>query len=144
MKVRIKRFDPTLPLPQYQTKGSVCIDVCARVETVIDPKSIGYIPLNVALEIPKGYWVMLAARSSTHKQGLIPANGLGIFDGDYCGNNDEYIFIVYNFKDTPVTIERGQRIAQLMLMKYEKFDLEEVDVLEAPDRGGLGSTGHQA
>ncbi len=143
MHVKIKQFDITLPLPKYQSKGAACVDLCARLETKIEAKSIGYIPLNIALEIPEGYWVLLAARSSTHKTGLMPANGIGIIDWDFHGDNDEYFFPVYNFTDTEVTIERGQRIAQLIISKYEKIEFEVVEHLEGEDRGKFGSTGHK-
>ena len=117
------------------------MDLCARLETVIQPQSIGYIPLNVALEIPEGSSVLMAARSSLHKAGLMAANGIGIFDWDFKGDNDEYQFIAYNFTQEAVTIERGQRIAQIMAMKQEKITFEEVEKMGALDRGGIGSTG---
>jgi dUTP pyrophosphatase len=141
MRVKIKRFDTSIPAPAYQTNGAVCVDMRARLETVIEPKSIGYIPLNVALEIPEGYWAMLAPRSSTHKMGLMCGNSIGIFDWDFRGDNDEYHFIVFNFTDKPVTVEKGQRIAQLMVMKVERIEFEEVAALEGADRGKIGSTG---
>jgi dUTP pyrophosphatase len=142
MKIKIKRFDKSLPLPAYQTAGAACMDAYARETVTIEPNSIGYIPLNVAIEAPEGHWVMLAARSSTHKAGLIPANGIGIGDSDFSGNNDEYKFIVYNYKDSAVTIDRGTRIAQFMILKVENVEIEEVEYLGNPDRGGIGSTGN--
>lgn len=141
MKVKIKRFDTSIPLPSYQSKGAACVDLYARVETQIEPKSIGYIPLNIALEIPSGYWVKIAARSSTHKQGLMPAHGHGIGDSDFCGDNDEYHFPVYNFTDEPVVIAKAQRIGQMMILRHEPIEFEEVDILAQPDRGKFGSTG---
>ena len=117
------------------------MDLCARVDTVIEARSIGYIPLNVALEIPEGYWALVAARGSTHKSGIMPAGGIGVGDWDYRGDNDEYIFPVYNFTDSSITIERGQRIGQLMVMRYEHLELEEVEKMPHADRGGFGSTG---
>jgi len=141
MKVRIKRFDLSLPLPTYQSPGAVCVDLCARVETRIAPSSIGYIPLNVALEIPEGYWVLVAARSSTHKKGIMPANCIGIGDADFKGDNDEYQMPAYNFTDQEVVIEKGTRIAQMMVLPVEKIEIEEVDSLSSPDRGGFGTTG---
>ena len=141
MQVKIKQFDTSLPLPEYKTTGSAGMDLCARVDTVIQPKTVGYIPLNIALEIPEGYWVMLAARSSTHKMGLMPANGIGIGDADYKGDNDEYKFPVYNFTDQTVFVEKGQRIAKIIILPYEKVELNVVNSLENHDRGGFGSTG---
>jgi len=112
--------------------------VCGFVCT---PGELGYIPLNVAVEVPETCWVLLAARSSTHKLGLIPANGIGIGDSDFNGDNDEYKLIVYNVKKDPVTVEKGTRVAQISVVNYEKVELEEVDSLGNADRGGIGSTG---
>ena len=141
MNIKIKLFDTTLPLPRIHSVGAAGIDLYARVETVIAPREVGYIPLNIALEIPQGYWVQLVARSSTHKIGLMPANGIGVGDADFCGDTDEYRFAAYNFTDQPVTIERGQRIAQMIIMRAEPVALNQVDSLGGQDRGGFGTTG---
>lgn len=141
MKIKIKRFDKSIPLPEYKTEGAACMDVFARDKVTIEPQSIGYIPLNIALEVPKGCWVMLAARSSTHKLGLINAAGIGIGDWDFRGDEDEYKFIAYNFTNKPIEIEKGLRIGQIMVVKYEKVDVEEVEHLDNPNRGGIGTTG---
>jgi len=140
MKIKIKRFDPEIPLPSYQTKGAACVDLYARLETTIASHQIGYIPLNIALEVPEGYWVMVVARSSTHKTGLMPAHGIGIGDWDFRGDDDEYHFPVYNFTDNSVTITKGQRIAQLMILKYDLIQFEEVSALSDENRGKFGST----
>lgn len=141
MKIKLKQLDPSLPVPSYQTKGAACVDLYARIEIMIEPGSIGYIPLNIALEIPEGYWVLVAARGSTHKQGLLPAHGIGIGDWDFRGDNDEYLFPVYNFTDEVVTISKGQRVAQMMVVPYEKVEFEIVNKLASKDRGKFGSTG---
>ena len=141
MHIKLKRFDKSLPLPVYQSKGAVCVDLCARVETIIEPGTVGYIPLNIATEIPQGYWVMLAARGSTHKAGLMPVHGVGIMDWDFCGDNDEYHFPVFNYTKESVTVTRAQRIAQMTLLKYEHMDITEVESLEGATRGKFGSTG---
>lgn len=143
MKIIIKRFDKSLPLPMYKSPGAVGVDLCARVEVCIPAKTIGYIPLNIALEVPKGYWMMLTARSSTHKMGLMPGNGLGVMDEDFKGDNDEYVFIAYNFTDNEVTIEKGTRVAQMILMKHHRMEFDEVAQLKNSDRGKFGSTGHK-
>lgn len=142
MKVKIKLFDTGLPVPAYQTGGAACVDLYARIETAIQPRSIGYVPLNIALELPDGYWALVAARSSTHKQGLMPANGIGICDWDFRGNEDEYHFPLYNFTDSAVTVTKGQRIAQLMILPVEKIDFDVVEKLEGENRGKFGTTGN--
>lgn len=143
MKVKLKRFDKSIPLPSYQTKGSVCMDLYSRKKITFKPKSVGYIPLNIALEIPKGYWVLVAARTSTHKFGIMPVHGIGIGDEDFKGDGDEYVFPVYNFTESKVTIEKGVRIAQLMISKFERIEFEEVNKLQKENRGKFGSTGHK-
>jgi dUTP pyrophosphatase len=141
MKIKVKRFDKTLPLPEYKTEGAACMDLYTREDTVISPHSFGRVPLNVALEIPKGTFVLLAARSSAHKLGLLPSNGIGIGDEDFKGDNDEYNFLVYNVTDEEVLVEKGSRIAQIMVLDVKKVEIEEVDHLGNEDRGGVGSTG---
>jgi dUTP pyrophosphatase len=142
MNVKIKLFDTKLPVPNYQSSGAACIDLYARVDTVIQPHDIGYIPLNVALEIPEGYFVLLTSRSSTHKQGLMPANGIGIGDWDFKGDDDEYHFPVYNFTNSAVTIVRGHRIAQMMILSYNTIELSVVTKLNSINRGMFGTTGN--
>lgn len=141
MNFKLKRFDKTLPLPEYKTSGSVCMDLYVRETTIIKAGEIGYIPLNIAIEVPKGYWTMVLPRSSMHKLGIMVANSVGVIDEDYCGDNDEIKLVAYNFKKETVTIEKGARIAQMMIVKYEKGNLLEVDSLVNKDRGGIGSTG---
>jgi dUTP pyrophosphatase len=141
--IRIKRFDKELPLPARQTSGAIGYDLCARLDTTIASHSFGRIPLNVAIEFPPDCWLLLAARSSCYKHGLMPSNGIGIFDHDFKGDNDEYMFLAYNPTDAAVTVVRGTRIAQLVPMAQVDVGLVEVERLEAPNRGGYGSTGAQ-
>lgn len=141
MKMRIKRFDKELPLPVYQTTGAVAMDCVARESAVIEPKTLAYIPLNVAIKPPPGHLVLLAPRSSLHKRGLMLPNSVGVFDEDFSGNEDEYKAAVYNFTDAAVAIERGERIVQLLVLPYVKAEWEEVDDMGKPTRGGFGSTG---
>lgn len=140
MKVRIKRIDKSLPLPEYKTVGAVAFDLSARTPATILPKQVVLVPLNVALEPPPGYMVMLAARSSLHKKGLMLAHNIGIIDNDFCGNEDEYHVPLYNFTDSPVSVERGERIVQGIFKKYGKAEWEEVEDLKNKTRGGFGST----
>ena len=141
MKLKIKRFDKSMPLPVHKTAGAVAVDLCSRVDMEIKAKEITYIPMNVAIKIPDDYFILLAARSSTHKMGLMPINGIGVIDRDYCGDNDEYNFLVQNFTDNTVKVERGTRLCQLLLIKCENFEFEEVESMGNSDRGGIGSTG---
>ena len=145
MKVKIKRIDQDLPLPVYETEGSVGFDVIAREGVSIAPGTIELIPANVVIEVPKGYMLIVASRSSTpRKKGLTPPHGFGIIDHDYCGPQDEVKIQVYNFSNEAVEIERGEKIAQGVFVKIDKFEWEEVDEIRKESRGGFGSTGGHA
>lgn len=142
MKVKIKRIDKDLPLPLYETGGSVGFDILAREDTSVEAKEIGMVPTNLIVQVPEGYMLVVASRSSTPgKKGLTPPHGFGIIDNDYCGPEDEIRVLVYNFRDETVKIERGEKIAQGVFVKIDKFEWEEVEELEAKSRGGFGSTG---
>lgn len=139
--VNIKRFDQNLPLPAYQTQGAAALDLSARLDVEIPSQTVKKIPLNIALQIPRGYWVLMSARSSLHKKGLMLANGIGVGDYDYRGNNDEYQAALLNFTSQPVIVKKGERIVQMMILPVEKIKLIEQDQFSANDRGGFGSTG---
>ncbi len=139
--VRIKRFDKDVPIPKRQTEGAAAFDLSAREEVTIGPGAIGYVPLNVAVVTPPGYFLLIAARSGTHKRGLMMANGIGVIDPDFSGDGDEIKGAYYNFTASPVTIEKGERIAQGMFVPVVRFGWEEVDALHNKDRGGFGTTG---
>lgn len=141
MKVRIKRIDKSLPLPEYKTAGAAAFDFAARVAATIPPKKVVLIPLNVAIDHPTNHLLMLFARSSLHKKGLMLANGVGLGDTDFSGNGDEYHAILYNFTDSPVSVERGERIVQGVFKKYDRAEWDEVEDLKNKTRGGFGSTG---
>lgn len=141
MEIKIKRFDTSLPLPEYKTVGAAAFDLCARIEMLIKPRQIEYVPLNVAIEVPQGYFTKLVARSSTHKLGIMAANGFGVIDSDYCGDDNEFMFAAYNFTEDPVRIERGHRIAQAIVMPVQQVSFVEVESLQNESRGKFGSTG---
>lgn len=141
MKVKIRRIDKSLPLPQYHTDGAAGLDCCAREKTEVEPGKLAYIPLNVCIKPPKNHFVLLVARSSLSKRGLILANGVGIGDEDYSGNDDEYKAVVHNYADKKVVVEKGDRIAQILLLPYDKVEWEEVENMGGENRGGFGSTG---
>jgi len=141
--IRIKRFDKSLPLPAYQTPGAAGFDFYTREKVTIKPGELMLIPLNLAIEVPKGHVVLLVSRSSTRKFGITMINSVGIMDSDYIGDGDEYHFSAQNFTKKTVTIEKGTRIAQGILIKYEQAKWKEVKKLGNKTRGGFGSTGHK-
>jgi dUTP pyrophosphatase len=142
MKVKIKRIDKSLPLPIYETGGSVGFDIMARTDFEILPKNIVLVPSNLIIGVPEKYMLVVASRSSTAlKKGLQPANGFGVIDHDFCGPNDEIKVIVYNFTDNIVFVKKGEKIAQGVFVRIDKFEWEEVDEIKKESRGGIGSTG---
>jgi dUTP pyrophosphatase len=142
MKIKVQRIDKDLPLPKYETQGSVGLDLIARVDTVIEAGKIVLVPGNLVVEVPEGYMLVVASRSSTPmKKGLIPPHGIGIIDQDYCGPEDEIKIQVYNFTDEAVEVKRGDRIAQAVFVKIDRFELLEEELVRKDSRGGFGSTG---
>ncbi len=141
MKVKIKRIDRDLPLPVYETAGAVGFDILAREDREIAVGSIGIVPSNLIVEVPKGYMLVVASRSSTPmKKGLTPPHGFGIIDHDYCGPTDEIGVLVYNFSDVVVKVARGEKIAQGVFVRVDKFEWEEVLEVSGESRGGFGTT----
>ncbi|MFA5800389.1 MAG: dUTP diphosphatase [Candidatus Peribacteraceae bacterium] len=142
MRVQIQRIDSALPLPQYHTAGSAAFDLITRETTIIAPKSFGLVPGNVIVKVPEGFALLILPRSSMpRKKGLICPHSLGLIDHDYHGPKDEIFVQVQNVTESPVTVERGERIAQGLFVKIERAEWQEVDEHGAKTRGGFGSTG---
>lgn len=142
-KIKIKRFDKNISLPEYKTAGAAGFDLAAREKTIIKPGMVGYIPLNIAIATPKGHILLVAARSSTHKHGLMPVHGIGIGDPDFNGEEDEYKFPTFNFTKKTVVVNKGTRIAQGMFVKFTRASWNEVPKMKSKSRGGFGSTGRK-
>jgi dUTP pyrophosphatase len=141
MKIEIKRINKELRLPKYETDGAVAFDFLARETTEINSKEIKLIPGNVIVKIPKGYALIIAARSSTaRKKGLMLANGIGTIDQDFHGENDEIMISVYNFTKEKVIVEKGERIAQGMFVRVDRAEWIETDKMKDVSRGSFGST----
>ena len=141
LSVNIKRIDPALPLPTYATTGSVGFDLICREDTEVAPSRLARIPGNIIVETPPGYMLLLTMRSSTAKRrGLLIPNGVGIIDQDYCGEGDELMVSVYNFRDETVSVLRGERIAQGIFVPVARVTWNEVGQM-GYGRGGFGSTG---
>ncbi len=142
MKLKIKRIDKTLELPEYKTKGAVGFDLTAREDVVVKPFEVTLIPLNIVVKVPKGYSLLLFSRSSTPlKKGLMVANGVGVVDWDYSGEEDEIKLAVLNFTKKNVKVEKGERIAQALIVKVLVPKFLEVKKMNEKSRGGFGSTG---
>ena len=98
-------------------------------------------PTGLVIGVPAGHFLGIFARSSTPlKRGLMVANGVGIVDADYCGPKDEIKVQVLNFTTTPVTVKKGDRIAQGVILPSVRVEWQEVADAPGVTRGGFGST----
>jgi len=141
-RVRIRRLDPDLPIPDYASPGAVGFDLYCREDMVVAPGAIVLAPTGVAVATPPGYVLLVMSRSSTpRRKGLLVPHGAGVIDQDYSGDGDEIMCQFYNFTAEPVHIRRGERLAQGLFARVDRAQWEEVDQMEAPTRGGFGSTG---
>lgn len=141
LDVEIHRIDPTLPLPRYATGGSVGFDLLLRQETTIAPGEIALLPGNVVVRTPPGYMLLVVSRSSTPRRlGLVAPHAVGIIDQDYCGPDDEILIQVQNIRPEPVTVPRGERIAQGIFVRVAVARWRELETLDGPSRGGFGSS----
>ena len=141
LDVAITRIDKDLPLPGYSTEGSVGFDLVCREDTEVAPRKLARIPANVIVRTPPGYMLLLSMRSSTaSRKGLLMPNGVGIIDQDYSGEGDELMISVYNFREEPVSVLRGERIAQGIFVPVARANWREIDNV-GQGRGGFGSTG---
>ena len=142
MHIRIVRIDKTLALPRYESNGAVGFDLITRETTVIEAGAIALVPGNVIVAVPSGYALLIIPRSSLpRKKALVCPHSIGVIDQDYHGEKDEILVQVQNISDAPVTVERGERIAQGIFVKVETAQWEEVEHHGAESRGGFGSTG---
>ena len=142
-KILIKRLSNNIPLPKYETEGSSGMDLTANVNRVIEilPGKSEIIPTGIALSIPKNYEIQIRPRSGLAAKNQISVlNTPGTIDEDYRG---EIKVILINLGEKKFTIEKGLRIAQMVLCPVIKAELEEVDELDETKRGsgGFGSTG---
>lgn len=132
-----------MPLPQYETTGSAGMDLRAHLETDITLKPLerALVPTGLFIELPHGYEAQVRPRSGISiKHGITMINCVGTIDSDYRG---EIKVPVVNLSNVSYTLKQGERIAQMIIAKYETAVLEAVDVINDTDRGadGFGSTG---
>src|SRR4029450_4465254 len=128
LTVRIHRLDPAVPLPKYETGGAAGFDLAASVDVTIAPGTIALVPTGLVIEVPHGHFLGIFARSSTPlRRGLMVANGVGVIDEDYCGPKDEVNVQVLNFTQAPVTVARGDRIAQGLFIPVSRAEWQETD-----------------
>ena len=145
VEVRIRRLPHAegLPLPAYASDGAAGADLCAAVdaEMVLEPGDRAAVPTGLVLEVPKGYEGQVRPRSGLAiKAGLTIVNAPGTIDSDYRG---ELKVLMINLGSDPVSIGRGDRIAQLLIAPVNHASFVESAALSVSERGddGFGSTG---
>lgn len=141
-RLQIKRLDPGLPLPAYQHTGDAGLDLHAAESVKLAPGERAVIGTGIAVAIPAGFVGLTAPRSGlAARAGLSTVNAPGVIDSGYRG---ELKLILVNLDPhEALAIERGERVAQLLLVPVGNGQIVEVDDLPPSGRGdaGLGSTG---
>lgn len=140
--VKIKKLNENAVIPTYGSPHSAGADLYSAMDDiVIEPHTTTLVKTGIALELPVGFAGLIYARSGlASKRGLAPANKVGVVDCDYRG---EVMVALHNHSNTPQTVAKGERIAQLVITPYIVADFEESDELSDTVRGegGFGSTG---
>ncbi|MBR5138272.1 MAG: dUTP diphosphatase [Alistipes sp.] len=142
MKVKIVN-NSRHALPEYQTPLSAGLDIRANLDesVTLRPLERAMIPTGLFVELPEGYEMQIRPRSGlAAKHGITVLNSPGTIDADYRG---EIKVILVNLSNEPFTIESGERIAQMIVARYEQIEWQSVEVLGETERGagGFGSTG---
>lgn len=144
MKVRVVNKS-NHKLPEYKTGGSSGVDLIANVDApvVLNPMDRFLVPTGIFIEVPDGFEAQVRARSGLAiNHGISLVNGIGTIDSDYRG---EIKVILINLGKDAYIINPGDRIAQLVLIKYEKIEFNTVEALDETNRGtgGFGHTGKE-
>ena len=142
-KILIKRLSKEVSLPKYETSGSSGLDLAANIDAniIINPGKLAIIPTGLAVSIPKGFEIQIRPRSGlAAKKKITVLNTPGTIDADYRG---EIKVILINHSDEIFTVEKGLRVAQMVICPIEQVSVEEVEELPETGRGtgGFGSTG---
>lgn len=145
MNIKVKKLKPDATVPTMGSKFAAGADLYSAedADVVIEPGETKFIGTGLAMEIPEGYVGLVYARSGLAcKRGLAPANKVGVVDSDYRG---EIKVALHNHGKEAQTVEKGERIAQMVIAPYLSVNYEEADELSETERGkgGFGSTGRK-
>lgn len=138
MKIKIL---PGGKMPEF--KNGDWIDCYTRFDCKLNWMEVGVLRLGFTAELPKGYEAILAGRSSLTKNfKVMPVNGIGIIDENYCGDTDEWLLPVVCIHSFGADIPAGSRVAQFRIITHQpKINFRIVDKMNKESRGGYGSTG---
>ncbi len=130
------------PIPSYHTRGAAAFDLAAAADMVVAPGQLALVPTGLVFAVPDGHFMAIVARSSLARRGLLVANGLGVLDSDYRGPADEAKILVLNYTPAPVTIAKGDRLAQAFVLHVPRVTFVPLTHDDTDgSRGGFGSTG---
>ena len=141
LRVPVQQLDAALPVPAYARDGDAGLDLHAAATVTLAPGARALVPTGIALAIPPGYAGLVLPRSGLAlRHGVTILNTPGLIDAGYRG---EVKALLVNLGPEPVTLTRGERIAQLVIQRVEHVTLTPVDALAPSSRGagGVGSTG---
>ncbi len=142
MRISVRRLDPELPLPRYARASDAGLDLHAAVRVVIAPGARAVVGTGLAIAIPAGFAGFVLPRSGLAlRHGVTVLNAPGLIDAGYRG--EVQVLLINHDPTAAVTLERGERIAQLVVQAVETAELVEVVELPVSERGagGFGSTG---
>ncbi|MFL6157527.1 MAG: dUTP diphosphatase [Marmoricola sp.] len=140
--IQILRLDPGLDVPAYAQPGDAGADLFAREAVTLEPGERRLVPTGIAIALPPGYVALVHPRSGlANRSGLSIVNAPGTVDAGYRG--EIQVCLINLDRKTPIVLARGDRIAQLVIQRFETAEFVEVDVLPESARGtgGYGSTG---
>jgi dUTP pyrophosphatase len=139
--MRYMKLTDTAIAPTRGTPGSAGLDLYADMDAMVSSWASVMVGTGIAVEIPEGYVGFVFIRSSMGKAGVALANAVGVIDSDYRG--EIKLQLIYNNGNGGHSIRQGERIAQLVVMPAQGFELTEADALSTTERGtgGFGSTG---
>jgi dUTP pyrophosphatase len=142
VRIEVQRLDPGLPLPAYAREGDAGLDLYAAETVTLAPGARAAVGTGIAVAIPPGCAGFVLPRSGLAlRHGLSLVNTPGLIDAGYRG--EIRVVLINHDRQAPLTVARGDRIAQLVIQRIEPADLIEVDKLPTTSRGagGFGSTG---
>lgn len=142
VNVHIKLLDPEMPAPAYAKPGDAGADLRSRIDFELEPGERALVPTGVAIALPEGYVGLVHPRSGlATKNGITIVNAPGTVDSGYRG--ELMVTLLNTDKTKSFHVQRGDRIAQLIIQKYEHATFTVVDELDQTERGssGFGSSG---
>ena len=142
LTIQVLRLDPGLPLPAYAHPGDAGADLVTAVDVTLAPGERALVPTGIALALPEGYVALVHPRSGlAARHGLSIVNTPGTIDAGYRG--EIKVLLINHDPGEPIELHRGDRVAQLVIQRFERAGFTEVEALPESRRGsgGYGSTG---